>query len=317
MITDVVFGGAGMIGSHICKTLLKLGHKVIAVDDLSAGKIEWLPIEDKNMHFIHCDLLDYDSLLLQMKNYDVEDNNLILWNMAANSDIQIGSSDPHIDFKNTLGTTITSIRFIQQFNVKQFIFASTSAVYGDHGDTFLREDERTYIPISNYGVMKLASENLLSIFASSRMQCRIRIFRFPNVVGLPLSHGLIHDMFYKMIQQPKYIEILGNGKQSKPYIHVSDLISAMVYLNEKGSNFEVYNIGPTGENVNVSFIVEKMAHIFAPNSKLEYGESERGWIGDVPKYFFNTDKSKQVGLPPLPTSEQAILKVIEELRNGI
>ena len=113
--------------------------------------------------------------------------------------------------------------------VKSIHFASSSAIYGDFGETKIHEAIGPLLPISNYGAMKLASEAQIAAAAESLLE-QVNIFRFPNVVGIPATHGVIFDFVNKLINDPNQLHVLGNGTQQKAYLHAADLIDAMLLI---------------------------------------------------------------------------------------
>ena len=111
-------------------------------------------------------------------------------------------------------------------------FTSSSAVYGDYGKKTIEENDGPLMPISNYGAMKLASEALCFSAYEGFLE-KLRIFRLPNVVGTPATHGVILDFIKKLVKNPKKLNVLGNGEQQKSYLHVNDLVEGMIYLSKK------------------------------------------------------------------------------------
>jgi UDP-glucose 4-epimerase len=312
---NLVLGGCGFIGTNLVQKLLENGEKVISVDDLSNG----VPRVSKNHHeaysFINCNLSNrngFENLRTSLKNVK---ENVRLWHLAANSDISNGSQNLFLDFENTLGTTVTALALTHEVNIKEFIFASSSAVYGDRFDSPMTEEMEIRFPVSVYGITKLSSEML--IFNKLRDQpIKVRIYRFPNVVGLPMTHGVFKDFYEKLREKPMDLTVLGNGKQIKPFLHVEDLINSMNVLNNTEKNYEVFNIGPNDRGVEISKIAELMVSKFSPTTEIKYGKTPFGWIGDVPKYSFDLSKAIANGLDPLLSSEESINKLIEELQSN-
>ena len=160
-LVDVVTGGAGFIGSNLALELNKLGKKVIILDNLSRGSEEYIK-HLKDYEFFNIDLsksdLTKDLFTKIEKDYVIEN----IWHMAANSDIPAGVRDPNVDLRDTFMTTYNICNSIITNPPKNFIFASSSAIYGDFKDEAIKEDSAPLLPISNYGAMKLASEAFLS-----------------------------------------------------------------------------------------------------------------------------------------------------------
>ncbi|HYC37560.1 MAG TPA: NAD-dependent epimerase/dehydratase family protein [Usitatibacter sp.] len=310
-----ITGVAGFIGSRLADSLLAQGAHVTGVDDLSLGRLANLDSARRHGAF---DFLELDmsrpanavrALRWSTELFGVPD---IAWHMAANSDIAAGSADATRDFNRTLETTFALLEAGRAEGLKRLAFASTSAVYGNRQE-HLAEDSGPLLPISNYGAAKLASEALISAAAESFLE-RIWIFRFPNVVGPRATHGVIFDLLARLAASPPSLRVLGDGTQTKPYLHVDELIDAMRFIVERaGERRNVYNIGPEGAGTSVKFIAEAVVERAAPGTPLAYTGGDRGWVGDVPRFQYSTERLARLGWKPRLSSDQAILRAIEEL----
>jgi len=236
-----------------------------------------------------------------------------VWHFAANSDIQAGVINPSVDLKDTYLTTFAILNVMRIFNIGTIHFASSSAVYGDLGEIRLTENMGPLLPISNYGAMKLASEASISASCEFNLQ-RANIFRFPNVVGIPATHGVIFDFIHKLIRNPSRLEVLGDGNQKKSYLHVSDLLNAMLLIRERNSNkIELVNIGPIDDGVTVKWIAQKVVDRINPKADIIFGSGNKGWIGDVPRFYYSVDRLQSYGWIPRLSSAQAIELAINEI----
>jgi UDP-glucose 4-epimerase len=310
-----ITGVAGFIGSHLADCLLASGDRVSGVDDLSLGRLEHLSEARQNakFRFFENDISHppnaSESLQAACEWGGTPD---IVWHLAANSDIPAGTADASVDFKRTLQTTYAILEAAKSAGVKKVAFASTSAVYGERDD-LLTEDSGPLLPISNYGATKLASEALLSAAAESFLE-RIWIFRFPNVVGPRPTHGAILDFVRRLADRPASLRVLGDGSQTKPYLHVSDLIAAMRFIVARATDRRnVYNIGPEGKGTTVAFIAEQTVARALPGTPLAYTGGDRGWVGDVPRFRYSTERLAQLGWRPGLSSDEAVLRAIEEI----
>jgi len=315
-VLNLVTGGSGFIGSNLVTRILNNNEKVISIDNYST--MNHIIPKSETTH-VNLERFNFDFA----KDYNAFDQSFLrrleiekfrIWHLAANSDIQEGATKPQLDYKNTLGTTLNVIELSNNFDVEQIYFASSSAVYGDHLGEQTSESEVKLSPTSNYGVMKLASELTLLNYSRSK-NLQIQIFRFPNIVGTPLTHGVINDFYNKLIHLPKNLKVLGNGFQQKPFLHVDDLLDIMFLYNSENPKVDVLNIGPVDDGIQIREIALKMRNVFSPNTELIYGKTESGWIGDVPKYSLNIEKM----LKKLPNcrfmSGDAIEKVLTELKS--
>ena len=308
----LVAGGAGFIGSHLCDALLSKNNTVIVADKLIMGSknIEHLS-QNTNFKFYEMELADQDNVDKLFKDNKID----IVYHMAANSDIQKSANDTSIDFNDTLLTTRVLLESMRKNNVKNIFFASTSAVYGEMPDIVLNEETGGLKPVSYYGGAKLASEALISSYVS---MCDMNavIFRFPNVIGPRLTHGVVYDFVKKLRNNPKELEILGNGTQGKPYIYVTDLVNAIVKLTEQFEpGLDVFNISVMSEGTSVTHIAEIVVDVLGLSDvEFRYTGGDRGWEGDVPRFKYDISKVLATGWKPEYTSDEAVRKAAQALR---
>lgn len=308
----LVAGGAGFIGSHLCDALLSKNNTVIVADKLIMGakNIEHLS-QNTNFKFYEMELANQDNVDKLFKDNKID----IVYHMAANSDISKSANDTSIDFNDTLLTTRVLLESMRKNNVKNIFFASTSAVYGEMPDIVLNEETGGLKPVSYYGGAKLASEALISSYVS---MCDMNavIFRFPNVIGPRLTHGVVYDFVKKLRNNPKELEILGNGTQCKPYIYVTDLVNAIVKLTEQFEpGLDVFNISVMSEGTSVTHIAEIVVDVLGLSDvEFKYTGGDRGWKGDVPRFKYDISKVLATGWKPEYTSDEAVRKAAKSLR---
>jgi UDP-glucose 4-epimerase len=314
----VIAGGAGFIGSNLLSSLVNENRIFFVFDNLSRGKKEYFlelnSVDNNKVHFINVDLSVMNDTLLafsQASKYGLIDE---VWHLAANSDIPAGVLNPSVDLRDTFMTTFSILEGVKRFQIKKLHFASSSAIYGDHGSNALNEDVGPLLPISNYGAMKLASEALISSAVESYLS-HANIFRFPNVVGIPATHGVILDFVKKFTLSPSRLEVLGDGTQQKSYLHVQDLVKAMIFIRDSKNLSKIYpvNIGPIDDGVTVKFIAESVRNRINPNANISYGVGNKGWIGDVPKFNYKVDKILNLGWRPTFSSSEAISLAIDQI----
>jgi UDP-glucose 4-epimerase len=305
----IVIGGAGFIGSHLCDALLEEENRVACVDNFSLGTRKNIGHLEGNQRFQVYDT-DASELSGLDKVFTAERPDHI-FHLAANSDIQASSSKPEVEYRNTYTTTFQVLSCMRKYNIKKLFFASTSAVYGDKRDVILDEDTAGLSPISYYGAAKLGSEALISAF-SYMNDIEALVFRFPNVIGPRLTHGVIFDFINKLRKDPEHLEILGDGRQTKPYIYVSDLIDAIMrFKDTKQTGVTLYNVGAEGETsvTNIADIVCKEMGL--DHVKYSYTGGEGGWKGDVPRFRYCTDKIHAAGWSAKFTSDEAVQKTVQ------
>lgn len=310
----MVIGGAGFIGSHLCDALLGEGHEVTCIDNFSLGTMENIRHLQKNEKFTlyETDAADKKALEEVFDKTETE----IVYHLAANSDIQASALNPDVEYRNTYTTTYNVLWCMRKCGIKRLFFASTSAVYGDKRDILLDENTPNLSPVSYYGAAKLGSEALISAFTYMNDMCSI-VFRFPNVIGPRLTHGVIFDFIRKLQKDCSQLEILGDGRQTKPYIYVADLVDAIVQFTlsdgEKINDVQIYNLGVDGETS-----VTRIADILCEELGLQavqyhYTGGESGWKGDVPRFRYCIDKIRSAGWEAEHTSDKAVRRTIQEL----
>ena len=311
----LITGVAGFIGVNLTKSFIEKDITVYGFDNFSRGSKQNISkfLNSKNFKFFELDITDYNSLCKQVSV--LHQNNPIkqVWHLAANSDIPAGVADMEVDYKDTFLTTYSVLKLIKKLRIKELAFASSSAIYGDLGEKKIKEDDGPLLPISNYGAMKLASEALISSATESFLE-RSYIFRFPNVIGVPATHGVIFDFFKKLKKDSNKLSVLGDGSQQKPYLHVEELIDAMQFIvSNSKDKVNYYNIGNIDDGVIVKFIAEMVVKAFSPHAKITYGTENRGWVGDVPKFKYSIDKLLKLGWKPKLNSADSINKAINQI----
>lgn len=306
---SLITGVAGTIGSNLASSLIKQGHLVYGIDNFSLGKKKNLKeiINDKNFNLFKLDLSN-DINISKFKKLKKID---YLWLLAANSDIRSGLKDASVDLNNTFLTTVKSLNgFLLKLskNAKIF-FSSSSAIYGNI-KTKLNENHKNFFPISSYGESKLLSEIYLQDFCKKN-KINYVIGRFPNVVGKPFTHGVIFDLANK-IKKNSFLKVLGNGKQQKPYVHVVELIKCIEFLIFKKNKNKIFLIGPNDNGVSVKKITKIICKYFNYSKKVVFEKKNYGWLGDVPKYSYDTKKLNKTGFSFKLSSSEAISLAVKE-----
>jgi UDP-glucose 4-epimerase len=316
--TSLVTGAAGFIGSHLVDRLLAMGNRVIGIDNFLLGQRENLASAGKNAQFSfgEVDLNDSEACLTFLRKETANGRGITnVWHLAANSDIQAGGRNPDVDLRLTFLTTYHTLKLMETLGISRLVFASTSAIYGEH-EGLLREDSGPLFPVSTYGAMKLAAEGVIAA-ATSRFLERAWICRFPNVAGSRATHGAIFDFFAKLRANPAELEVLGDGKQEKPYLHVGELVDAMVFIFQNSrEKVNCYNIGPERGTTTVRFMAESVVRAAAPGAKIRYTGGARGWVGDVPKFNYSTKKLEALGWKSKLSSDEAVELTIRELKSA-
>ena len=311
----VVTGGAGFVAFTLIGRLLEQGDHVLALDDLSRGRRAHVEHFGCRPGFrfaaVDCaDLVAYRTVVGGAHAARAVDE---VWHLAANSDIPAGIADPTIDLEGTFRTTFNTLLIMREFGIPALRFASSSAIYGDLGEAAIHEDVGPLEPISNYGAMKLASEAQIRAAVEAFLP-RADIFRFPNVVGVPATHGVMLDFIRKLASTPEVLHVLGDGTQRKPYLHVAELVDAMLFIRGHArGRHNVYNVGPQDEGIRVAEIAALVRDRVAPAAAIRLGEGGRGWVGDVPRFRYDTDRLNGLGWRPALDSRAAVRRAVDEI----
>jgi UDP-glucose 4-epimerase len=305
-------GGAGFIGSHFTDTLLAspLTRRVTIFDNFSSG-LEWHLEQhraDPRLAVIRADASDINALTATMDGHD--------WviHLASNPDISLAAENPEIDFYRGTLLTHNVVEAMRRAHVHRLIYASGSGVYGDAGDTAVAEDHGPLRPVSTYGASKLAGEALIASYCSM-FGLHACAFRFGNVVGPRQTHGVGFDFVRRLAAKPNRLRILGDGQQSKPYIHVTDVVDAVLCAAANASaRFSVFNVA-TDDAVTVTEIAELAAEVLGLLAKptFEYTGGRSGWRGDVPVVRLDSSRMRALGWFPKWNSREAVRRSLEEM----
>lgn len=301
----VVTGGAGAIGSVLVQSLLQRGHTVHVVDNLSSGRADHLPSHPA-LRVTVADLREPDSYAWVFQGASA------VWHIAANPDIRLGTKEPQLDLHLGTLATFHVLEAARRHDVSQVFFSSSSVVYGAPTVFPTPENYGPLLPQSQYGAAKLASEGLMSAFAHS-YGIRGYIFRFANIIGPNISHGVLVDFFHKLNLDARRLEVLGDGRQAKSYLRTEDCVSGMLTVADKAHDVvNVFNLG-TRDRISVREIAEKVVKVWGGSARIEYAGGDRGWVGDIPQQLLAIDRISALGWSPRYSSAEAVDLTIREL----
>jgi UDP-glucose 4-epimerase len=291
----VVVGGAGFIGGHFVEHLLgrDTTEKVTVYDNFSSGRRWHLAgVEnDPRLEIIVGEVGDLEHLSEALAGHDT------VIHLASNPDIAAAVTNPVIDFDQGTVLTQNVVEAARRGGVDLVLYASGSGIYGDLGEIEAAEDHGPLLPVSTYGASKLAGEALLSSYAAM-FGVNARCFRFGNVVGPRQTHGVGYDFVRRLLADPTRLRILGDGRQSKSYVYVLDVIAAVMAAAEQVREpFAVFNVA-TEDYITVTEIAQLAVEVVglpAGSTAFEYTGGDRGWRGDVPVVRLNSERIRALG----------------------
>ncbi|HEV7298871.1 MAG TPA: NAD-dependent epimerase/dehydratase family protein [Tepidisphaeraceae bacterium] len=306
-----IVGGAGFIGSHLVRHLLadEPDAAVAIYDNFSSGR-EWHlgeNLSSPRVTIVRGDVKDLPALTAAMAGHEH------VYHFASNPDIAKAVKQPDIDFWEGTYLTQNVLEAMRQSGVKKLTYASGSGVYGDTGSTPVYEDYAPLLPISTYGASKLAGEALINAYCYMFDMAALA-FRFANVVGPHQTHGVSYDFIRRLMEDPTQLAILGDGQQSKSYVHVDDVVSALRFVAARGmSGFGYYNVA-TEDYVTVREIADLVcARLGITGTTYHFGGGARGWKGDVPLVRFDSSKLRALGWRNGRTAVQALQDSIDSM----
>lgn len=306
-----ITGGAGFIGSHITKQFVKEKKNVTIIDNESLGKKEFLSecLKKRN-----CTLIKGNLLYPQDIAMSLSPSTDIIFHLACNSDISKGSQDPSLDFQQTIIATFNLLQEMRRKNITRLVFFSSgSGVYGNVKKKFTSESYGPLQPESMYGAAKLSAEALISSF-SYLFGIHAWIFRPANIIGGNATHGVIFDFIGKLNNNPHHLTILGDGRQSKSYIYVTDFIHAVFLAIEKANErVNLFNVS-TKSFITVNEIAKLV--IQAMNLKdvvITHTDGSIGWPGDIPVTRLDTEKLRKLGWKEQYSTKEAVRQTIKDI----
>lgn len=306
----LVTGAAGFIASNLIPRLLGRGDDVAGVDNFFLGKREYVA-EHPRFTFHELDLLDLDRVVRLFDEFRPDR----VWHLAANSDISYGTKYTDFDLKGGTLVTYNVLEAMRRTDVREILFSSSGAVYGEPTVMPTPEDYGPILPISLYAASKVACEGLITAFAHN-YDIRAWIYRFGNVVGPNPTHGVIHDFVLRLRDDPSKLVVLGDGTQSKPYVYVEDTLDGMEFgaVNAR-EHVNVYNLAvddQTSVREIADWTIEALG-IDRGKIDVQYGDSPRGWRGDVPQVKLDTRRMTALGWTPKHSSREAVRRTIAEV----
>lgn len=306
-----VTGAAGFIGSNLVDRLLRDGHQVCGYDNFSTGQRRFLAeaVQHRDFRLVEADLLDREALNAAVKGHE------IVFHLAANADVRFGTQDPSRDLQQNTIATFNVLEAMRAGGARRIVFSSTGSIYGEPLVFPTPEDAPFPVQTSLYGASKLAGEGLIQAYCTG-FDFQGFIFRFVSILGPRYTHGHVFDFYRKLLDDPSQIQVLGNGKQRKSYLHVEDCLAAILMCVEKSRDpLQVFNLG-TDEYCTVDQSLGWICQHVGLTPQRRYTGGERGWIGDSPFIFLDTRKIRSMGWRASHDIKSSVIGTLEYLKQN-
>lgn len=306
-----VTGGAGFIGSNLVDRLLQSGSSVVVYDNYSSGFEENLESARMSSNFsvIRGDLLDLPGLTRALAGCD------FVFHLAANADVRFGTMHPRKDLEQNTIATFNVLEAMRVNKIMNIAFSSTGSIYGEAKVIPTPEESPFPVQTSLYGASKLAGEGLIQAYCEG-FGFQGWIFRFVSILGERYSHGHVFDFYKRLLDNPHELFVLGDGHQKKSYLYVDDCITGMMAaINESKEKVNILNLG-TNEFCEVKDSISWITDYLGLRPKIKYAGGERGWVGDNPFIFLDTNKINSLGWRPKLTIKDAVIRTLRYLEHN-
>ena len=304
----LVTGAAGFVGSNLVDRLLAAGCEVTGYDNLSTGRREFLAgaLAQPNFRLVVGDMLDTAALASVMPGHD------FVCHLAANADVRFGTDRPSQDFEQNTLATFNLLQAMREAGVRRLLFTSTGSVYGEPQMVPTPEDASFPVQTSLYAASKLAGEGLITAHAEG-FGFQTWIFRCVSMLGERYTHGHVFDFHRKLRADPARLEVLGDGRQRKSYLHVQDAIDAMLFAVARcPGRVNIFNLG-TDATVTVDQSVAIITRHLGVSPLVHHTGGARGWVGDSPLIHLDTRRIRALGWQPKLDIPQALHRTLDWL----
>jgi UDP-glucose 4-epimerase len=317
----LVTGGAGFIGSHLCERLLKENHRIDVIDDLSTGSLRNIEgcFHDSNFEFIH------DSVLNEKMIYTLIDKCDMIYHLASAVGVQLIVDEPVRTIETNIRGTEVILEIAQKFR-KKVLITSTSEVYGKSENESFREDQDCVLGATTYSrwsyACSKAIDEFLGLAYHRQYNLPVVLARLFNTVGERQTgqYGMVIPRFVQAALSGEPIKVYGNGKQTRCFAYVGDVIDGIIALaNDPTTYGDVYNIGATEEITieNLALLIREMTE---SDSQIEFIPYEQAYgkpFDDMMRRVPNLEKiNKKIGYKPKTCLKETLQIIIEYFKNG-
>lgn len=302
----LITGGAGFFGSYLSEAMLNQGAKITIYDRFSQGtsRIRHIANHPK-VEVIKADVLESQKIVKAVEGKD------FIWHLASNTDIPAGLKDTMVDLKDGVLATRSVLEAMRIAGVHKIGFPSSGAIYGEKTQGFRSEGQGPTLPISLYGAQKIACEAFISAYAHL-FAMQAWLFRFGNIISGRITHGVIRDFLKRLKRNPKELEVLGDGTQTKSYLLAEECIEGLIYIIshtalKEGEEFcDVFNVGAPDETVVTDIAKMAIEEMELNGCKIKILGNARGWRGDQAKIALDISKVRAMGWQPKHKSDEAV-----------
>jgi UDP-glucose 4-epimerase len=306
-----ITGGAGFIGSNLADRLLQMGHRVTVYDNFATGQQKFL---GKASQFPEFTLIKGDTLSLETLTRAMQGSDLV-FHLAANADVRFGLQHPRKDLEQNTIATFNVLEAMRTNGIRRLAFSSTGSVYGEPEIFPTPESAPFPVQTSLYGASKLGCEGLIEAYAEG-FEFQTYIFRFVSVLGERYSHGHVLDFYQSLLQNPRELHVLGDGRQRKSYLYIHDCVDAMLLALERaGGKVNIFNLG-TDEYCEVNDSVRWITEHLGLAPAISYAGGPRGWVGDSPFIFLDCSRIRALGWSARVSIREGVLRTVAYLQEN-
>lgn len=309
-----VTGAAGFIGSNLVDRLLTDGYDVVGWDNFSTGQQKFIEKASTHSHFVlkKGDCLNEQALSEAMKGCD------FVFHLSANADVRFGTEHPSKDLHQNTIVTFNVLEAMRKNSIRHIAFSSTGSVYGESAVIPTPENAPFPIQTSLYGASKVSGEGMIQAYCEG-FGFEGYIFRFVSILGERYTHGHIFDFYKQLLEHPDSLRVLGDGSQRKSYLHVGDCVNAILHVTgqqlakDAPHRVQIFNLGAP-EYCQVKDSIQWICENLGLKPKLEFTGGNRGWIGDNPFIFLDTQKIQATGWKAKLTIREGVHRTLDWLK---